>query len=75
MALGVSVGNLYPLRFVIVTLGNDLFNFFSYYPLDLFTQTIHELTSTISFLGNLSAGMSEVEQAIKYPYSTLSTLS
>lgn len=73
MTFGVSVGNLDPFRFVVVALRNDLSNCVSYYLLSL--QAIHELTSTISFLGNLNAGMSEVEQAIKYPYNTLRTLS
>lgn len=35
VTLGVSVGNLYPLGFVVVTLGNNLFDFVSYYPLDI----------------------------------------
>lgn len=38
VALGVSVGNLYPLRFVVVTLGNNLFDRVNYYPPDLITR-------------------------------------
>lgn len=32
VTFGVSVGNLYPLGFVVVTLGNDLFGRVNYYP-------------------------------------------
>jgi hypothetical protein len=56
-----------PLGSVVVALGKDLLRRNSIVR-SIHTSSIGRLpTSTISFLGNINPGMSEVEQAIKYP--------